>query len=75
MRLVDWDFGLGARVGPQELPIRDGRVDCPSQGGVDVETCFACSHMRNAADGDSGSIICDYPLDEAASIDSAPPAI
>jgi len=57
------------------MRIRDGRVACPSRGEVDVEACFSCSHMLNAAGNGDGSIVCEYPVDTVASSDAPPSKI
>jgi hypothetical protein len=42
----------------------DGRVACPyaPAGGVDVETCYRCRHLRGFYDDESGTkVVCSTP--------------
>ena len=55
-----------------EVPMRDGRVACPSKGEVDVEFCSRCPRLRAFADDDSGTkVICATPLGVVAALGAA----
>jgi hypothetical protein len=45
-----------------ETPVRDGKVDCPYYGQVDVETCYRCPRLRAFYDDDDGTMaVCAAP--------------
>jgi hypothetical protein len=43
--------------------MQDGKVACPYvAGGVDVETCYRCPHLRAFYDEESGTkVVCSTP--------------
>ena len=50
------------------LLIDYGRVGCPIRGDADLESCFACGHMRALSGGPHPKVICDYRPDNSLAI-------
>jgi hypothetical protein len=47
----------------RSLLIRDGNVNCPRQGFVDVEECLFCGSLLGIEGQYQARIVCGWPLD------------
>lgn len=59
-RMPILDLRAWFRPRGQSLLIDAGRVGCPYRGDADVESCFACGHLRTITSGRSPRVVCDF---------------
>jgi hypothetical protein len=50
------------------LLIDHGRIGCPVRGDADLESCFACGHMRALSGGPNPRVTCDYRPDDSMAV-------
>jgi hypothetical protein len=47
----------------RSLLVRDGHVNCPTQGSVDVEECLNCGSLLGIEGEHQVRVVCSWPID------------